>query len=126
MTTITLEVPDELAAQLVLRRDQLPHLLSMALELFPAETPLVLPTSEVVYPAFKEMIDFLISRPTPAQIVAFKVSLFAQARLEELLDKNREEGLTDDEAAELDLYQQINHLLLLLKARAHSALSSTN
>lgn len=126
MTTITLEVSDELAAQLVLRRDQLPHLLSMALELFPAETPLVLPTSEVVYPAFKEMIDFLISRPTPAQIVAFKVSPFAQTRLEELLDKNREEGLTDDEAAELDLYQQINHLLLLLKARAHSALSSTN
>jgi hypothetical protein len=41
MTTITLEVPNELAARLFTRRDQLPQLLSMALDLFPVETPFI-------------------------------------------------------------------------------------
>ena len=126
MTTITLEVPDELAARLMPLRERLPELLSMTLELFPAELPLAMPTSETIHPAFEEMIDFLAGGPTPEQIAGFKVSPATQARLEELLDKNREDGLTDDEAAELDVYEQINFVLLLLKARARPALSSLN
>ena len=70
------------------------------------------------------MMDFLVSRPTPEQIIAFKVSPAAQARLESLLDKNREDELTDDELAELDTYEQINHLLILLKAHARSTQSA--
>lgn len=126
MTTITLEVPDELAVRLDTRRNQLPQLLSMALDLLPLEKPFVGPTSEMVYPVFKEMIDFFIDAPTPAQIVRFKISPSVQARLEELLDQKRENSLTDDEIAELEVYRQINHVLILLKARAHLALSSAN
>lgn len=127
MTTITLEVPDELAARLITRQDQLPQLLSMALDLFPAEAPFIAPASQVVHSAFKEMIDFLVGSPTPAQIVAFKISPAAQARLEELLAKNRDEdGLTEDEAAELDVYAQINHVLLILKAHAWTELAAAN
>jgi hypothetical protein len=123
MTTITLQVPDELAARLAPLRDRLPQLLSIALELFP-DLPLNALELAADNPAFAEMIDFLASGPTPAQIAAFKVSPSVQARLEELLDKNREEGLTDPETAELEAYAQVNHLLLLLKARARTALSS--
>ena len=126
MTTITLQVPDELAARLAPMRDRLPQLLSIALELFP---DLPLNTSELAAdnPAFAEMIDFLARGPTPVQIAAFKVSPSVQARLEELLDKNREEGLTDPETAELEAYAQVNHLLLLLKARAaHSSHTSSS
>ena len=126
MTTITLEVPDELAARLLPLRERLPELLSMTLELFPAGLPLAMLGSQAMHPAFEEMIDFLASGPTPEQIVGFRVSPVTQARLEELLDKNREDGLTDDEAAELDVYEQINFVLLLLKARARPALSSLN
>ena len=126
MTTITLEVPDELAARLMPLRERLPELLSMTLELFPAGLPLAVLASQAIHPAFEEMIDFLASGPTPEQIVGFRVSPATQARLEELLDKNREDGLTDDEAAELDVYEQINFVLLLLKARARPALSSLN
>ena len=118
MSTITLEVPEELATRLAPLRDQLPRLLALALDLYPAGLPLTASASEAVHPAFREMIDFLASGPTPEQIVSFKISPAAQARLEELLDKNREDGLTDDEAAELDVYEQVNHVLLLLKARA--------
>jgi hypothetical protein len=46
--------------------------------------------------------------------------------LELLLDKNREESLTAAETAELDTYQQINHLFILLKARARQTLSTSN
>lgn len=66
------------------------------------------------------MLDFLASSPTPAQIQTFKVSPQTQARLEELLDTQRDDGLTAEEAAELDTYSQINHALLLLKARTYT------
>jgi hypothetical protein len=118
MTTIMLDIPDALAERLAQRRDQLPQLLAMALELFPGEPPISLSMSPPNHPVFAEMIDFLASGPTPAQIVAFKISPTAQGRLEALLDKHREEGLTAEETAELDAYVQVNHLLLLLKARA--------
>jgi hypothetical protein len=123
MTTITLEVPDELAARLAPLRDRLPKLLSIALELFPTDVPLTLPASEALNPAFDEIVDFLASGPTPQQIAAFKVSPSTQVRLEELLAKNSEDGLSDEEAAELDVYEQINHIMILLKARARALLS---
>ena len=80
----------------------------------------------MTYPAFKEMMDFLVSGPAPEQIVAFKISPATQDRLEELLDKNREDSLTDDETTELDVYEQVNHLLILLKAHARLLISSPN
>ncbi len=123
MTTITLEVPDELAARLSSLQAQLPELLSLAVELFSRERPFT-PNVVMVNPAYKEILDFLASGPTPEQIVAFKVSPSVQARLEELLDKNREDGLTDDEAAELEGYAQLNHVMILLKAHASSLLVS--
>ncbi len=124
MTTITLEVSDELAARLAPMREHLPKLLSIALDLLPANAPLAVSGQEAAHPAFNEMIDFLASGPTPEQIVAFKVSPATQARLEELLDKNAEEGLTDEEATELDVFGQINHILVLLKVRARASLSA--
>src|SRR6185295_12099961 len=48
---------------------------------------------------FDEMIGFLASGPTREQIVAYKISDAAQTRLRELLDKNREDGLSEDESA---------------------------
>ena len=118
MTAITLNVPEELAVRLAQRHAQLPQLLAMALELLPAELPLVASVAAAGQPVFDEMLDFLASGPTPPQIVAFKLSPATHRRLEALLDKNREEGLSDAEEAELDVYTQVNHLLLLLKARA--------
>ena len=86
MTTITLDIPDALAERLAQRREPLPQLLAMALELFAGEVPFSLSMSPSDHPVFVEMIDFLASGPTPAQIVAFKLSPAAQARLETLLD----------------------------------------
>ncbi len=125
MTTITVEVPDELAGQLRPLRNQLPRLLSFIVQAFPVESSSVPLDSIASHPA-KEMLDFLISRPTPEQILTFKSSPAAQARLETLLDKNSEENLNEDEMLELDMYQELNHFFILLKAHARSVLFSGN
>jgi hypothetical protein len=64
MTTITLDVPEDLAARLAQRHEQLPQLLSMALELFPEELPLAASVAPAGHPVFNEMLDFLASGPT--------------------------------------------------------------
>jgi hypothetical protein len=73
--------------------------------------------------AYAEVLDFLLTRPTPHDILAFKVSDAAPARLRLLLDRNREEALSATEKAELDLYEQLEHLMILLKAKAYALAS---
>jgi hypothetical protein len=126
MTTITLDIPDDLAVQLIPLQDQLPELLSLAVDLFTIKPARSGASEDSVHPVFTEMIDFLVSRPTPEQIVGFKFSSEIQTRLEMLLEKNRESSLTETENAELDTFEQVNHLLILLKAQARSILTSTN
>ncbi len=118
MTTITLEIPDELAAQVAALRGRLPDLLTRALKSETAEKKDQANGAGVSAPLYREITDFLASNPLPEQIAAFKSSHSAQERLEDLLDKNREEGLTADETAELDAYLQARDLIILLKANA--------
>lgn len=126
MTTITLQLPDEVAAWIQPLQERLPDLLSQAMTMLPVgqETNAVHLSS--TYPVFEEMIDFLASSPTPRQIIKHKVSPAVQQRLEELLDKNGERELTAEEAAELDAFRRVNHLMVLLKARAHRALQASS
>ena len=65
-----------------------------------------------------EVLDFLVSAPTPEQITAFHASDSAQDRLRTLLDINRNGTLTAEEKAELDEMHRINHFVILVKARA--------
>lgn len=125
MKTITLDVPDELAGRLAAVHAQLPGLLSFALDLLGIEgAPSTYPTQN--FPILREIIDFLVQGPSYNQIVKFKISPEAQERLEELLDTNRESVLSPQEQAELDIYQQVDHFMILLKARARKALTSAN
>lgn len=118
MATITLEVPGELAAKLEQFRPHLPALLNEILNGGIGEKVLVdlgvAPSRQV----FDEMIGFLASGPTREQIIAYKISDAAQTRLAELLDKNREDGLTEVESAELDLFESVGSLMSLLKTKA--------
>jgi hypothetical protein len=125
MAELTIQVPDELAQRLEPFRDRLPELLTRIVETvlpssYPADLlPSVANRTDAPV-AYAEVLDFLITRPTPEEIVAFKVSAEAQERLRTLLDKNREGRLTEIEAAELDLYEQLEHMMILLKAKAHA------
>lgn len=122
MTTITLEVPDSLASQLTPLRDRLPDILQQTVGAWALNTtPNKLSKS---FPVYEEMMDFLASGPTPEQIIAHKVSRKLQRRLEALLDKQREEGLTEEETAELNAFDQVNDVMSSLKLRARRALRS--
>ncbi len=121
MTTITLQVSDQVAAQLNQLRDRLPELLAQALESWSTQKQIKVTSAAMAHPVFVEMIDFLATSPTPEQILAHKASPAVQERLEELLDQKREEGLNHVEKEELNAYLLVNHVMILLKARARQA-----
>ena len=70
-----------------------------------------------------EVLDFLRKHPTPREILDFKTSPQAQERPQQLLAKNKEEALTQKEIAELDVYEKLEHLMILLKADSLKAIS---
>ncbi len=71
-----------------------------------------------------DVLDFLMSAPSPQEMIDFHASENAQERLRYLLEANRQGVLTPDERAELDEAGQMNHLVMLLKARAHKSLKA--
>lgn len=118
MTTITLEVPDELAAEFKIDPALLPEFVREAVAAKLAKLTPSANNIEAAPPVYQEIVDFLTSSPTLEQIMTFKISDSAQERLEELLDRNREAELTPDECAELETYLQFSDLMTRLKARA--------
>src|SRR5260370_5189398 len=119
MTTVTLEVPDDLARQFKIDPSRLPALIRYVLEA--RVTRQTTSTSaERTVPVYHEMLEFLTSGPTPEQLLDFRISSSTQERLEELLDRNREDNLTQNERTELETYLQFSHLLTRLKARARN------
>lgn len=78
------------------------------------------PASAETY--FDEVTDFLLSRPTPEEVIAFKPSDDLNSRLHILLDRNKQDALSDMERAELDRFLQLDHLFTILKAKARRKL----
>ena len=70
----------------------------------------------------EEVMAFLLSSPTPQEIIEFRASETAQQRLRYLLDANRNDTLTADENAELEEASNVNHFMMMLKAKAHKAI----
>jgi len=66
---------------------------------------------------YDELVDLLIESADAARVLAFRLSPQAQARVEQLLAKNREGALTADDAAELDEIERFEHVVRVLKAR---------
>ncbi|MEM8642251.1 MAG: hypothetical protein AAGG51_26065 [Cyanobacteria bacterium P01_G01_bin.54] len=103
MATITINVPDELVPQLNALGERLPTLLQQCLRA---------PLPNHVY---HHILTFITSRPTPEQIAAFRPTPEMQNRLRFLLDRNQTGTLTPTEAAELNEYERIEHLIVMLK-----------
>lgn len=70
-----------------------------------------------------EVLDFLLSQPTPEQVIQLRASDEAQERLRYLLDSSRNNTLNDAERAELDAYIQLDNLVARLKIRAREILA---
>jgi hypothetical protein len=71
---------------------------------------------------YDEVIEFIASS-SPQNVIAFRPSEEAKARVADLIFREKTEGLSDDEKSELDLCLQIEHLLRVSKIRAHHYLA---
>jgi hypothetical protein len=118
MAEVTLHLPDELADRLGSDPDRyILALLQQSLRPAPNLVPEPLPL-------YGEVLNFLLSQPTPQNILDFQVSDEAQSRLQDLLDKQQNSALDWVERQELDTYENLNHFMFLLKIQAFDRLNS--
>ncbi len=68
--------------------------------------------------------DFLGSAPTLAEIAAYRLPAELQNRAHQLLDQNRAGMLTPDERDEMNDFKQMDHLMMLVKAKARLKLQA--
>ncbi len=69
-------------------------------------------------------IASLLAEMDPAKVLAMKASTALDERVEDLIYKKREEGLTDAENVELEHYLIVNRIIALAKIRARRNLNA--
>jgi len=67
---------------------------------------------------YDEIVDLFARGASSAEVLAFRPSPETQERVRELLERNAADELTDEEAAELEHFGKLEHLMQLIKARA--------
>lgn len=67
---------------------------------------------------YDNLLDVLVETSNVERILSFRLSPDQQARLDELLARNRQGALTNEESGELDDFERFEHLVRLLKARS--------
>jgi hypothetical protein len=115
MIEMTMQVPDRLAQRLRPMSPWLPTVIELSLIGF--KTPATQTASEI--------IDFLSNGPSPSEVAIYTVSERAQERTRRLLALNEAGMLSEEEQRELDEMEQIEHLMILLKAQLRQQLAGT-
>ncbi len=105
MSSITIQVSDELSERLSQFGDRLPELLALSLR-------------QPALPAhvYRYIVDFLASGPTSEQLANFGPTPEMIERLQTLLAREAASELTPPERIELDEYERIEHLIVMIKA----------
>ena len=75
-------------------------------------------------PVYHEIIEFIAAGTTPEEVANFHPSPYAQRRIADLLEREREQHLSPEEKAELDHFMELEHILRMAKAKARQILSS--
>jgi hypothetical protein len=73
---------------------------------------------------YEELIDFIAAGTSPQEVADYRPSEEARDRIHDLVRREKTDGLTPDESAELQNYLQLEHIMRLAKARARQRLSS--
>ncbi|MGE3536061.1 MAG: hypothetical protein AB7N91_01345 [Candidatus Tectimicrobiota bacterium] len=73
--------------------------------------------------AYEEIIDWIAAGVRPEDVVAFRPSPEAKARVADLLCREKTSGLSVEETAELHHFLQLEHLMRLARARARAHLT---
>jgi len=74
--------------------------------------------------SYDEIVDLFARGASCADVLAFRPSEETQERLRDLLRRNAADELTEEEAAELGRFGELEHLMQLIKARAQEYLKT--
>ena len=112
MAKITIDIPDDVLTQLTsetssteVLEQRLPEILRLGLS-----------AGKLPADVYHYVLNFLISNPTPTQILEFRPNLAMQNRLKDLLSKSDSGQLNLTEQQELNEYERIEHIVVMLKA----------
>jgi hypothetical protein len=117
--SVTLELPDEVYQKFKARSQQTKRSIEEELvTAFALDLSILPPLETGGMRAYNEVIGFLASGPSVGEIAQFKLSDEIRQRASTLLAKERAQGLTEDEAKELDYYVDLGDFLGILRAKA--------
>lgn len=71
--------------------------------------------------AADEVVEFLTREISADALVAFHPWESTRRRVWQFVQKEKDDGLTPDEQCQLNEYEQLEHLLILAKAKARSS-----
>ncbi len=74
--------------------------------------------------AYQEIVDFMAARPSLEAMSTFRFSEVVEEHIGELLAANRRRRLTDVEAAELDEFDKLEHMMRMVKLTALEKLNT--
>lgn len=74
---------------------------------------------------FGVITDFLASDPTPEAIIAYRLPEDLEARAHDLLERNGEGLLTDEEQQEMFDFMRVDQMMSLLKAKTRLKLKQS-
>ena len=109
---VTVNLPDDLAAQLDDLQNQLPQILQLGLRELNA-------TPQAGFSGFADILEFLAGLPTPEEILALRPSSSLKAQIRDLLEKSRTIGLSQDEERLWQSYEYLEPIVRIAKAKAH-------
>jgi|HubBroStandDraft_6_1064221.scaffolds.fasta_scaffold61448_3 hypothetical protein len=119
MAAITLQVPDDMARRFRGRESELSRAVEMGLRELNAD-------AQRGYEGAAGVLEFLANLPNPDEILNLRPSAWLSARIADLLEINRTEGLSPEEEDEWEQYQYLEHLVRMAKTKACSKLGITS
>ena len=68
--------------------------------------------------SYEEIIDFIAAGTSPETVVAFRSSDIVQQRVAGLVESSKEGTISAGDQSELEDYLQLEHIMIMAKARA--------
>lgn len=68
--------------------------------------------------SYEEIIDFIAAGTTPEAVIVFRPSDSVQQRVAELVERAKAGSISTEDQSELDDYLQLEHIMIMAKARA--------
>jgi len=68
--------------------------------------------------SYEEIIDFIAAGTTPEAVAAFRPSDSVQRRVTQLVERSKDGTISAEDQSELEDYLQLEHIMVMAKARA--------